>query len=251
VDELTLTLTLAALLGSTVSGIIGMAGGALLLGLMLIFGLDPWIAVPVHAVVQLVSNSTRVVAHFPNVRWQPFRTFILWSLPGPIIGLWLLGQIDSQSIKAIIGFLILYAVWAPKWGLERLSERQAFGLAGMMGGTLGVVVGAVGPLIAPFFLRGGFHKTQIIATKAVCQAFLHVVKIIAFAGLYPAVLGTTYESFPYADHLMLIAPMAAATIIGTYVGKWALRFISEKRFVMLYRVVLSALAARLIWSVFA
>ena len=63
--------------------------------------------------------------------------------------------------------------WAPKGGLAQLSERAAFGAAGALAGTLGVVIGATGPIIAPFLLREGWDNEEIIATKATGQAFIH------------------------------------------------------------------------------
>ena len=42
--------------------------------------------------------------------------------------------------------------------------------------------------------------------------------------------------------------MAAAAIVGAYFGKWILLRISEARFTLLYRVVLSVLALRLVYE---
>ena len=231
-------LTLSAFLGATISGIVGMAGGAFLLGMMILLGLEPTVAIPVHALVQLVSNGTRVWAHRDHVRWRVVVPLALAALPGPLLGLWLLRQLDVAVVKGMMGAVILAAAWLPRGEIGRLNQRQAFALAGILGGILGVMVGAVGPLIAPFFLRGDFVKREIIATKAACQAYLHILKIVAFAGV----------GFSFAYHGGLVVPMAAATIAGTYLGKWLLSRISERGFVVLYRVVLSVLALRLVWE---
>lgn len=245
---LIVALVLSALVGSIISGVLGMAGGTLLLALMLICGLDPVATVPIHAAVQLSSNVTRSVAHARNIHWEPVFILAAAALPGPLLGLWLLEGLDASAVRGVMGAVILYAVWAPKWGLSSLPDRAAFGLAGALAGTLGVVVGAVGPLIAPFFLREGFRKEAIIGTKAVCQAILHGVKIAAFAGLYPALLAAPPQDFRFGDHLALILPMAAATVVGTYVGKWLLGQLTERRFVLMYKAVLSLLALRLLYQ---
>lgn len=235
-DGLILILALGAYLTSTVSGVIGMAGGTMLLGIMMVAGLDPVVAVPIHAVVQLVSNATRVQAFLQHVRWGPFLTVALVASPGPVLGLWLVKQLDADAIRLLMGCVILYATWAPKWGLKDLSERVAFALAGAVGGVLGVVVGAVGPLIAPFFLRGGFAKEQIIATKASCQAYLHVIKIVAFG----------FTGFSFSEQARLFVPMALATVAGTYTGRWLLGKLPDRFFFWFYKVVLTLLALRLI-----
>ena len=116
-----------------------------------------------------------------------------------------------------------------------------------LGTILGVVVGATGPLLAPFFLRGGFERTELIATKAVCQVFNHLLKIVAFSGLYPLPPGVPVPPpFAFGEHLGLIVPMAVATIFGTATGSWLLERMGERLFVVVYKVVLTAMAAQLL-----
>ena len=103
-------------------------------------------------------------------------------------------------------------------------------------GLLGVVIGAVGPVLAPFFLRGSFKKEELIGTKALCQGGTHLVKIIAFA------------SFPTGalQQWELLPPLACAVILGTFLGKKLLTKLSDDRFTLIYRLVLTALAIKLL-----
>jgi len=94
----------------------------------------------------------------------------------------------------------------------------------------------VGPLIAPFFLSGRYNKEEIIATKATCQASLHIIKLIAFSTI----------GFEVLEQVPLLLPMAAAVIAGTFVGKWLLRFLSEKSFLILYKTILTILSIQLL-----
>lgn len=59
-------LTLTAFLTATISGVIGMGGGILLLATMFIF-LPHGQAVPLHAAVQMASNGSRVVIFWEHV----------------------------------------------------------------------------------------------------------------------------------------------------------------------------------------
>ena len=54
-----LILAVAAFLTATVSGVIGFGGGMLLIAIMPMF-LPPLAVVPVHGVVQLASNASRM-----------------------------------------------------------------------------------------------------------------------------------------------------------------------------------------------
>ena len=64
----------AALVGSTLSGFLGMGGGIFLLTVLFLCGLEPALAIPIHALVQLTSNGTRAVLFREHVRWSAWRT---------------------------------------------------------------------------------------------------------------------------------------------------------------------------------
>ncbi|MBJ02928.1 MAG: hypothetical protein CMK00_08680 [Planctomycetes bacterium] len=239
-----LILTLASLAGATLSGFMGMGGGILLLMIMFLAGLDPVLVIPVHALVQLASNGTRVVAYRSHVRWAPLGLFALCALPFPALGLLIADALDTEWTRFAVGMVAITATWFPATRGLGLSEKTAFALLGAVVGTCGVVVGATGPLIAPFFLRGGWRKEQIIATKATCQAYNHLLKIAAFSLLAPAVTGTS--AFQVLDQVLLAAPLLAAVVLGTFLGKRLLGHLSEERFRQLYRWLLTLIALRLL-----
>ena len=235
-----LWLSAACFLGATISGLIGMAGGIFILTVLLLMGLPLETAIPLHAAIQLCSNTTRLIAYRQYIRWSALKVFVLLALPMPLLGLQLINVLNEEITKTIIGGVVLIAAWAPKGGLSQLPERYAFGIAGFLSGTLGVVIGATGPLIAPFLLRERWENEEIIATKATGQAFIHAQKIVAF-GLSGSVLSGLREQLP---------ALIPAVIIGTYTGKWLLRHLSRERFRSLYRLVLSAIAVRFMMALF-
>lgn len=233
-------LSLAAFATSTLSGTVGLAGGAVLLGLMVTLGMTPMTAIPVHAGVQLVSNLTRSYAYRDHLYWRSFGWMFLASLPGIAIGIWLIGRVDARAISLLIAFAILYATWVPKWGLARLSESVSFAIAGFLGSSLGVLVGCLGVMVAPFFLRPGFSKEKIIGTQALCVGYLHLIKIFAFSSV----------GFSFAGSLHLMLPMAIASVFGAFLGRWLLDRISDDRFVLIYKSVLTLLALYMIYDEF-
>ncbi|MEZ5989061.1 MAG: sulfite exporter TauE/SafE family protein [Planctomycetota bacterium] len=234
---------MTAFFGAVLSGFLGMAGGVLLFGVMLLTGMEPVVAIPVHAAVQIMSNGTRVFALRQHVHWHRARIFVVASLPFPALGLWIAGGLSAEAIKVSIGAMILLMFLGPRRSLAELPERWAFGIAGVLSGTLGVVVGAFGPLLSLFFLRPDWGRHAIISTQAVVQTWGHLQKLIAFAivGLYDA----RYRGALFAD-LWLVVPMALVTILGTYVGRYLLGRLSEKQFRVIYLGVLVLLAVRLL-----
>ena len=79
-----LILCAASVLSAGVSAVLGMAGGILLLAVMLLF-LEPAVAIPIHALVQLTSNSSRTLIHVRSVRRDLLGPFVLPLLPAGLL----------------------------------------------------------------------------------------------------------------------------------------------------------------------
>jgi len=230
---LTITLALAALVCSIISGVLGMGGGTLLLATLFCF-LHHREAIPLHGAVQLVSNSTRLVAFIRHVDWKTVGLYACGALPGMVIGAWLLkslGQPERSEpyLKALVGAYVLVLTFLPK-PKKRVEERRYdWTLLGLAAGVVGLFVGAVGPLIAPLFARRNFVKERLVATKAVCQALLHLPKIPIFIWL---------GHFNYPRFGLLLLVMCLVVIPGTLIGKRLLVYVSAELFTRLYRLAL-------------
>ena len=238
-------LTAVAFATATISAILGMGGGILLLATMLCF-MRHADAIPTHAVVQLASNSTRALAYIKSVDWRVFGRFICGSIPGGFIAVFLLlslGKLDNSEpyLKTLIGAYILIAAYLPKpKGDHSAGTWWDWPLMGLAAGSAALLVGAAGPLIAPLFARRDFVKERLIATKAMCQMFLHLAKIPAFIYLRFAAVQGVSSPFHFADLGMLAVCMAVVVIPGTLLGKRLLTHVSERAFVVLFKIALTA-----------
>lgn len=233
-----LVLGLAALVTAALSAVIGMAGGIILLAIMLLF-LPVELVIPIHAAVQLISNSTRVVMFIRHVQWKVWALFSLPAIIGILVGRQLFAAIDPEYLRYLIAVFILIATYLPKPKGDKAWPHWPFLIAGTIAGTLGMLVGAVGPIIAPFFIHTKLLKEKMIATKAVCQATVHVLKLVAFGTL----------GFSFGEQGTLILSLGAAVIVGTYMGKRLLRHVSEPLFIRLVKVALTLIAVKLlVWG---
>lgn len=231
-----------SLLTAGVSAVLGMAGGIMLLAVMLLF-LEPAVAIPVHAIVQLTSNSSRAVVHAREIRRNLLWPYVLLLPPAGMATLPLAQHLPADALRLAIGCFVIVATWRKHWlllgfDLERVPLRPRFALVGAGAGALGPLVGATGPFIAPFFLGIGLTRFELIGTKAACQASGHIAKIILF-GL---------AGFGFVEFGPLLLAMAVATIAGTYLGTRILHRMDDARFTQLYKLVLTAVALRLVWS---
>lgn len=233
-------LGVAALLTSILSAIVGMAGGITLLAVMLLF-LEPLEAIPLHGVVQLVSNGSRTWIQRTHVDRGIVLRYALPLLPMGLLGLLLAETMPPALTRALIGVFVLAATWAPGALLmgthpEQVDPNRRFVLLGGVVGVLNMAVGATGPLIAPFFLNLGLTRQALVGTKAACQTAGHLAKIIVFG----------VAGFAFASFAPMLALLSVAVVVGTWIGSRLLDRVSESAFVPLYKTVLTLIAVRLV-----
>ena len=230
------TIAAAAYLSATISAIVGMAGGITLLAVMASL-LPSRLVVPLHGVVQFASNATRTAVFLRHVRWS---ILAIYSLP-LIIGVGCAAALWSGAklswFRPLIGvFILTFLLWrrfAPKL---RSPPLWVYAPLGLCAGFLTVYVGAVGPFIAPFFLRDDLEREEVVATKAVCQALGHLLKLPAFA----------WVGFAFLPFAVPLAGLVAAVIVGTFTGKALLKRLSPRAFTRAFQLVLAAVALQLI-----
>ena len=227
-----------AMVSAGISAVIGMAGGVTLLSGMLMV-IPPATAVPIHGVVQLASNSTRLLVFFKHVRWRIVGWFGVFAAPGAALGATVVRVTPGAWLTLAIGIFILVATHLPTPNRPRggdIKRAWIFGPVGFAAGFLGMLVGATGPLIAPFFLRENVLKEELIATKAFCQAFVHLWKLPAFMAI----------GFDYGEHLGALALLVTMVIVGTLLGKRLLNRVSERAFMVLIKAALTLIALKLV-----
>ena len=233
-------LAAAAFATSILSAVVGMAGGITLLAVMLLF-LEPLAAIPLHGVIQLVSNSSRTAIQRKHVDLHILLRYSALLVPMSWVGLHLANALPAAATRVMIGIFVLIATWFPGWLLlgthpEETNPGRRFLVLGGVVGVLNMTIGATGPLIAPFFLNLGLDRRALVGTKAACQTLGHLVKIALFG----------MAGFAFAPHLALLVTAGACVVVGTWIGSQILERVSERFFRRLYMGVLTVIALRLL-----
>ena len=228
------------LLTSMLSAVIGMAGGITLLSVMLLF-FEPLVAIPIHGVVQLVSNSSRTYVQRKHVDWTILWRYSVMLVPMGFVGIEIAQALPPNVTRALIGVFVLIATWRRGWLLigthpERADVHRRFFFLGAVVGLINMTIGAAGPLIAPFFLKIGLSRQALIGTKAACQAVGHLVKIAIFG----------IAGFIFAEYAIPLALLSVSVIAGTWIGSQVLESVNERWFTRLYKGVLTLVALRLV-----
>jgi uncharacterized membrane protein YfcA len=234
-----LELGVVAVLTSVVSGVMGMAGGMLLLAVMLL-RLEPVVAIPVHGIVQLVSNASRAFFLRRQVRWGAVWRFAWPLVPGGALGIWLLAYVPASGSRIAIGAFVLASTWLRSFFSigKGAGAVRALPLGGALVGFFSTLVGATGPLLGPFILALDLGTQSTIATLAACQIFQHASKVMLF-GL---------RGFAIGRYLLPCLWLCLCAIAGSAIGTRLLDHMPEKPFKLGVRLVLTALALQQLWQ---
>ena len=232
-------LFLSAFGTSVISAIIGMAGGVTLLSIMTFF-MPMRTIVPIHGAVQLVSNSSRTYFLRHHVKWEIFKWYLIGLPIGTISATYFIKQFNNEKLAlALVISLIWYILFRPKKLPKVIIPNWGFALVALVIGFLNPFMGATGPIQASFFLRDDWTKEEIVATKAISQAYGHLLKIPVFL----------YLSFDYINHLSIIIYMSAGVVIGTKLGVTLLSKTSDNVFRIIYKSILFLASIKLLYRI--
>lgn len=231
-----IALIIAAACTSAVTAALGIGGGVLLLALMAVM-LPPAAIIPVHGVVQLGSNAGRALMTLRYINL----TTILWFAPGVVLGAWLasllLIDLPLPLIQVCIAGFILLLCWGP--GIPRFALGPAGTvIAATLTSFASLFVGATGPLVAAFIKQQEAQRLPTVATFAAAMTLQHAPKAIVYGA----------AGFVFGDWLALIGLMVAAGALGTWAGLHLLERRSDQRFALMFNLLLTLLAARLLWQ---
>ncbi len=244
-----ITLIIAAFITSSISAVLGMGGGIILLGIMAVIIPNGYMVIALHGIIQLISNSTRTYVFKDYLKNNLIKEFLIGSLFGAAISALIIlflikfynvesaSEIKVDFLKPMIGFFIIWYLFLK--GPKKKKEAKSFIKVGSISGLASIFIGATGPLIAPFFLDSNLNKESIIANKAACQMITHLTKIPLFLFFF---------NVNYLDEYKLLLPLIIAVFIGTNFGKKILSFIPEKIFIKIFKSVLFLIAIKLILS---
>jgi uncharacterized membrane protein YfcA len=170
--------------------------------------------------------------------WRP-----VWRLLGPTLaglaaGWWLLGSIDDELARRVIGGCVLSMVVLQVLR-TRLPQRcehwvhsRGFGAAaGVLGGFATMLANAAGPVIQLYLMARRIPKMELIGIGARFFLLINLLKVPLNARL---ALITT-------ESLLENAKLLPAVVIGVFGGRWLIRHVPQVAFEWMI-VVFSALA---------
>lgn len=230
------TLLVIITLGTSIlTAIVGFGGGMLLIAFMPGL-LPPAAIVPIHALVQLCSNSSRAIFSWRSIHWAFCGAFIAGSIFGGFGAAQLINQLDIHYLPLILGLYILLNIWGPKLNFQK-PPRGEFFTIGLIQTGISTIIGATGPLSQSTLLRKGLGRDSIVSTSALLMTITHLIKIPIFGLL----------GFSFVSYWQVIVGMCIGVIVGTYIGTKLRYKIPEIVFKKAMNWLLTLLALRMIY----
>jgi uncharacterized membrane protein YfcA len=222
-----------AIVGATIvvssflSGVFGMAGGMVLIGVLLVF-FDVATAMILFSIIQIAANGWRALQWWAYVRWRIFWLYCLGGLVA-FAGLRLIEFIPDKALVYLLLGLMPFAVellpasWRPN-----IEWRGVPFLTGISTTVIQFMAGIGGPFLDIFFQKSALDRKTTLATKAVAQTASHVLRGIYFVSL--SGMGTGLELLPLTTAIALaiggtaLAPLVIERMTDHSFRQWT-RFV--------------------------
>jgi uncharacterized membrane protein YfcA len=227
-----LTLVLLAcvvVLTSFLSGIFGMAGGIILLGVLLIV-LDVAPAMVLFGTTQMAANGWRALLWRQHVQWHLIGGYIVGACVA-FVGMRFIAWVPPKPFMYIaLGLSPFIANALPK-SLEPDITRPGMPYIGGAALTvLNLLAGATGTLLDILFQKSRLDRISIVATKAVTQTFAHLLRIAYFGSFGTAMDSVVpWWAYPIAISLAMLGTTLASSVLRSMTNedfrKWSWRLI--------------------------
>jgi uncharacterized protein len=169
-------------LSSFLSGVFGMAGGMILLGVLLNY-FDVATGMIFFSIIQLFANGWRVVQWRHYILWGIFG----WYFVGAVIafaGMWMIAFVPDKAMVYLGLGVMPFVVEALPASMRPNIEWKGVPLfTGVATTIIQILAGVGGLFLDIFFQKSMLDRKTTNATKAVAQSFSHIVRAFYFGSL--------------------------------------------------------------------
>jgi len=232
-------LSTLALLGGTIlatsflSGVFGMAGGMILLGVLLNY-FEVAAAMILFSVIQIFANGWRALQWRDYVRWPIF----LWYMLGAAISFAAMFAIafvpDKITVFLTLGLMPFAIELLPVRARPNIEWRGMPFVTGMLTTVVQVLSGIGGLFLDIFFQKSLLDRKTTNATKAVVQSLSHVIR----GSYFISVSGSTVH-LPLA----MCLPAILLAIGGTMLAPLVLERMTDHGFRQWTRAIIFVVSA--------
>jgi uncharacterized membrane protein YfcA len=222
----------ATLLTSMLSGVLGMAGGTLLMAVM-VWLLPVGAAMVLHGLAQAAANGWRAWLNRRHVDLKVLKGWLAGALACLLIFASLEVSPPPALVYILLGLMPIAARLMPRLRLDITRPEQAMA-CGFLVTVFQLLSGVSGSLLDMFFVETRLGRHAVVGTKAVTQTLAHLLKLLYFGALLDLPGSPTLPPW-------LLATVFVAAVLGTSLGKRVLDRLTDERFRALSRQVILAI----------
>jgi len=228
-----------AIIGATIistsflSGLFGMAGGMILLGVLLVY-FDVVTGMVIFSIIQFVANGWRAALWWRFVLWRIFFVYVI----GAVLAFAAMRFIAIVPSKAAVylglGVMPFLIELLPARARPNIEWRGVPFFTGVFTTIIQLLTGVGGLFLDIFFQKSQFDRKTTIATKAVTQTFSHMIRALYFG---------SFVGFQDAVPLWMYGPAIALSMAGTSLAAVVLERMTDVGFRQWTRRVIFAVSA--------
>jgi len=167
---------------STLSG----GGGSLLLVPVINFFIGGKATAPILNLGNLIGEPVRIILFWKNIEWQIVKYYLPSAIAGTVLGGWIFANIKLEWLQIIVALFLISTIFQYRFGKKERSFKMKinwFLPIGFFVEFFSTLIGAVGPVLNPFYLNYGLEKEKMIATKTINSFFIGLVQIATYITL--------------------------------------------------------------------
>jgi len=215
------------------------AGGALIILAITSTVLPVQAIVPIHSTLLIGSTITRTIFFWQFVEWKIVGPFLVGSLVGSFVGARVYIELPEAIIAVAISILMLMSLWLPSipW---RPKLRHPWAIVGLLHSLFSTLF-AYGAVWHSVILHTPLHRRQITGTMAGGLMGMSVFKITGYA----------FFGFDYSPYYSVIVAARVVSLAGTAIGKAVSEKLPEDKFRLVFRLLVTVTAVRLLYATLA
>ena len=222
----------------TVKGLSGFGSGLIAIPL-LAFMFPLSFIVPVLGLLSYSGTVMQSIQLRKQVVWRDMLPLLPFSLLGIFIAIWLLVNVDANSLIMALGvFVLSYSVYSLLPLPVHAGGRQWAIVAGFGGGMVGALFGTGGPFYVVYLKMRQLKKNQFRATIAMIFLVDGGARMMGYAlnGLFTAQV------------LWLVATLLPVLFLGMYIGHHLHIKIDQRRFNQVISILLMVSGVMLLYK---
>ena len=232
-----MTLATFAILGGTIvtssfiSGVFGMAGGMVLLGVLLVY-FDVATGMILFSIIQLAANGWRALHWRQYVRWPIFWWYAVGGTAAFALMRWIAYVPDKAVVYILLGLTPFMVEVLPGRMQPSIEWKHIPLLTGFFTTIVQFMAGVGGLFFDLFFQKSSLDRKTTNATKAITQTYSHILR----AGYFGSLAG-------FGDlHVQVWGPAVLLALVGAIAAPFVLERMTDDGFRRWTKVIVFTLA---------